>query len=155
MIINYDDMLANYKKNLETNLRGFNGGPPPFEDWVPYEGDTNKSLKDIIELARNSGHEIFHITADKIKSTWKSPRAVKIEEALKYAAKSYGYDVVSAHSLRNNILTIDYEDTVPGKQLHNDLIKIEGDINKALDVSLDLQTLNVDDKNKRTACGKA
>lgn len=150
MHINYDKMLADYNKNMETNLRGFAGGPPPFECWVPYEGDDKKSIDDLLSIAREAGHEVVFVNhGDKEYSNY-TDRALRAELSLnKFITPSF----VKVISLKKNVLTIDYEDN--GTKFYEQLIKLEAFVNKELNEKFDIQTLNIDDKNKRKAsCAK-
>ena len=147
MLINYTEMLAEYKKNMETNLRGFSGGPPPFETWVPYDGDDGKSMRALIDLAKDAGHEVVSVISENNLTSYLSERA--------RAAQSW-FEVKHPHvrivGLKRNVLTIDYEDKPGEPPFHTRLIGIESDINNDLSESFDIQTLNIDDKNKRK-CG--
>ena len=154
MNVNYDSMLEAYNKNLETNLRDFKGGPPPFEEWCPYEGDDVKSVEHLIDLAKSAGNEVVTVTHAQGEKTYKSERALKAEKELKAISKAFNTQVnVWVVGLKKNVLTIDYQDSLDesGLPFHEYLIKIEGVLNKDLGESFDIQTLNVEDKNIRKA----
>lgn len=157
MQINYDEMLTNYNKNMETNLRGFSGGPPPFETWVPYEGDHDKSIKELVELAKNAGHEVVAVMTNQGGVTlYQSDRAINAKVALNDIAITLGRTmVINVVGLKKNVLTIDYEDNAETKGFYKSLIEIEGLLNEKMNEKFDIQTLNIDDKNKRkSACAK-
>ena len=149
MHINYDNMLADYKKNMETNLRGFSGGPPPFECWVPYEGDDKRSIDDIISIARESGNEVVSVKYGDQEHSFISKRALTAEVNLTLLSGVQ----VKVVGLKKNVLTIDYP--ISETKFHENLIKLEASLNKQLNEKFDIQTLNIDDKNKRkAACAK-
>lgn len=145
MHINYDELLANYKKNMETNLRGFTGGPPPFETWVPYDGDDQKSKEELVSLARGIGHEVIYVNDG---CAFFSERASKAESLLQSKCPEH---MIRVMGLKKNVLTIDYAEPIGGN-FHSRLIALEGEINQELGETFDIQTLNVEDKNKRK-CG--
>lgn len=161
MLIKYEELLADYKTNIETNLRGFSGGPHPFETWVPYEGDHIKSINALIDLAIEAKNEVITVQASKEicgsddNIICISPRAAKISESLSTICNDLGYtNKVKVVGLKNNVLTLDYEETPGLKPFHLSLIQIEDALNLALNEKLDIQTLNVDDKNRRNCAKK-
>ncbi len=153
MHINYEAMLTEYNKNLETNLRGFSGGPPPFETWTPYDGDHDKSITDLIDYAKADGNEVVIINFQDKDYSYHSNRASQAELYLNKITENMGLGVVvKVAGLKRNVLTIDY-DAIDNDMFHVELIKIERELNKRLGEKFDIQTLNVDDKNKRK-CAK-
>ena len=153
MQVNYDEMLSNYKKNIETNLRGFSGGPAPFETWVPYEGDDNKSIEALMELAKESGQEFIAITHGSVTHNYISDRAKQAQDYIIQVLKELNYThLVNIVGLKKNVLTVDYEDLIGHKPFHTFLIKLETILNEMMNEKFDIQTLNLDDKNKRK-CG--
>lgn len=174
MHVNYNDLVANYYKNLENNLRGFSGGPGFLSVWA-HDEDPTRSLMSIIDLAIEDGHEILTIkssqeVADQFKGYgdhkegvvyrdneqigYMTNRAVRVHDTVKHTAKDFGYNqIITFVSLKKNVLTLDYEDDTMDKPLHLGLMAIEEKVNKILNERLDIQTLNVDDRNKRS-CAK-
>ena len=155
MNINYDEMLANCNKNLETNLRGFKGGPAPFEEWCPYEGDHDKSIQDLMDIAKKAGNEVVAIfTQHGGVTLYQSERAVQAKKVLNEIAEKMGrLIVVNVVGLKKNVLTIDYEEPLGAQPFHEMLIKIEAKLNEIMNEKFDIQTLNIDDKNRRK-CAK-
>lgn len=160
MNINYDEMLANYNKNIETNLRDFKGGPPPFEEWCPYEGDDSKSMKHLLDLAKDAGYEVIEVRKKATDTpipgfyteNYKSQRAWEAEKTLRLIANEYNPQImINVCGLKKNVLTIDYEDTVGATPFHEHLIKIEDQLNRQLNETFDIQTMNIEDKNARKA----
>lgn len=145
-------MLSDYNKNLETNLRGFSGGPPPFETWTPYDGDDEKSIADLIDYAKADGHEVVIINFKDKDYSYHSQRASQAELYLNKIIEHMELGVVvKVAGLKRNVLTIDYDSK--HEKFHTQLIKIERELNVRLGDKFDIQTLNVDDKNKRK-CAK-
>lgn len=152
MHINYEAMLTDYNKNLETNLRGFAGGPPPFETWTPYDGDDEKSIGDLLDYAKADGHEVVIVNFKDKDYSYHSNRAVQAELYLNKISENLGFGVlIKVAGLKRNVLTIDYDSS--HDRFHAELIKIERELNTRLGDKFDIQTLNVDDKNKRK-CAK-
>jgi len=149
MLINYDELLAEYNKNLNENLRGFTGGPPPFEDWVPTEGDDAKSVRDLVNLAYESGHEVVTVINKGLHEYYKRPGVDDLEEAINVIACKHWQQLVRIVGLKRNVLTLDYKD-IPGKEpFHLHLIKLESYLEEATGRRYNIETLNVDDQNKR------
>jgi len=150
MLIDYDKLLADYNKNMETNLRGFSGGPPPFETWVPYDGDDQKSIDELITLAKEIGHEVITVKSAKGDRIDKSQKALEAEGFMNKALEELNWlQRVTVVALRNKVLTIDYTDFAGEKPLHTYLIKLEKILNEMTGQNYDLQTLNIDDRNRR------
>ena len=148
MLINYTEMLAEYKKNMETNLRGFSGGPPPFETWVPYEGDDGKSMQALIDLAKEAGHEVVSVISENNLTAYLSERARVAQNWFEM-----NHPHVRIVGLKRNVLTLDYEETPYAyAPFHTFLISIEKKLNEELGETFDIQTLELSDKNKRK-CG--
>lgn len=169
MELNYQELVDNYQKNLDTKLRGFKGGPGFLETWT-YDVDDQRSLLEIIELGSQAGEEIIVINvsqeiADKfVMGGWKdgflgvvgtqvqyhSQRALKFSQFIKRKVYEYGYRYdVELVRLKGNILTLDYEEKEPQRPLHFHLMTLERELNKEFNEKIDIQTLNVDDKNRR------
>jgi|GEM_PF-2962326 len=53
-VICYEDLVASYSNNLETQTRGFSAGLPWLETWVP-DDDVLASINNLIEAAQNGG----------------------------------------------------------------------------------------------------
>ncbi len=165
MEINYEKMRDDYNKNLETNLRGFTGGPPPFETWTPTEGDPKRSVLDLIDLAVEDGQDVIFIKVsgeEKFAGGYNGGFICVMDDGVQYVT-SRGVPILLefesiAHvinpsakvvNLKRNLMTIDYTD-MPGKPpFHYSLIKIEDELCEKYGHRIYLQTLNIDDKNKR------
>ncbi len=153
MRVDYAKMLAEYEKNMETNLRGFSGGPPPFECWVPYAGDHDKSINDLMDTAKSAGHEVITVDHGDLEYNYYSDRARQAELSIAKIIDDFGLNTkTKVVGLKKNVLTLDYDESE--KDFHFNLIKIEAELNKRISEKFDIQTLNIDDKNRRKACGK-
>lgn len=154
MRIDYEKMLTDYNTNMVTNLRGFSGGPPPFELWVPAGDDHAKSIEDIIDIAKSAGNEVVVVDHGDIEYNYYSHRAGEAETILNKISDEFGHTTkMKIHSLKKNILTIDYEEAPSDKNFHFALLKIEAELNTRLNEKFDIQTMTLEDKNKR-ACAK-
>lgn len=150
MQINYDEMLTAYNKNMETNLRGFAGGPPPFENWVPYEGDHVKSIQELIDIAIESGQEVITVESAHGRRVIHTERAKKAKDNIDEILREKGLpNTVTIISLKKNVLTIDYEEIKDTQPFHERLIWLEGELNDIQGEKFNIETINLEDKNKR------
>ncbi len=169
MLVNYDELVTNYKTNLETKLRGFAGGPGCLETWT-YDDDDTRSINNIVDLAKEDKHEVVEIKVrpellEKMPTklpfevspggvTFKTNHAMAIEIAINRLAKDLGIkSTLRVVGLRKTILTLDYEETPGEKSVHLYLMRLEKMLNDEQGTRFFFQTLNLDDKNKRTTRG--
>lgn len=146
MFIDYQTMLKEYNDNMQNNLRGFTGGPPPFEDWVPYDDDPFKSAEELIKLAQKAKHEVITIKlSDNSTAGYMSDRAKTAQKYISSIVNEMKYPEVKVVGLRHNVLTVDFNHPT----FHEKLISLEHTVNELMGERFDIQTLNIDDKNKR------
>ncbi len=170
MHLNYQDLCQAYKANLATNLRGFKGGEGFLANWTMDE-DPQRSILNVIDLAREEGEEVLSIHVldevlphifprtfeDGSKLTlvgntvfFESYQALVVKVALNTVARELGRtEEIDIVKLRKHIVTIDYKDTDAKDALHHYLMKIEKELANLLGRYLYIETLNIDDKNKR------
>lgn len=169
MHLNYTELSTNYKKNLDDKLRGFSGGPGFLETWTDDE-DPKRAIMDIIDLAINAGHEVVAISAPDVAEsfplggyktgfinyegngviTYMSQNAMEILLDVQEILHDIKQDTpVKIAGLKDGILILDYEDKPGSRPVHYDLIRLEDYLNERLPSKVNIQTLNVEDKNKR------
>lgn len=167
MHLNYTELSTKQKENQD--LRGWSGGPGFLETWV-CDADPNKAILDMIDLAIEDGHEVVTVTAPEVAVsiergsykhgfihyegngvlTYVSQNAMEILLDIQEILHDLGQDRdVKIASLKDGILVLDYEEKPSARPLHYDLIRLEDHLNERLPSRVNIQTLNVEDKNKR------
>ena len=168
MFIDYNEIVENYNKNLDENLRGFTGGPGFLETWT-HDEDINRSVGEIIDLAVENKLLILNMKmheeqAGKVQLGGYKDGVITITggNVIQYLSREavdlHGYLLIALadEGLTNTFfisdivgefVTLSYEENK--SEFSDALIRVERAVKRLSEKKYILQSEDVEDKNKR------
>ncbi len=170
MFLDYNQLVSDYYKNLDENLRGFRGGPGFLETWT-HDENHDRSISQILDLAEEHKVEVLLLKVgeeicnnaqlgacadgggvltrkDSTTLQFLSRRAVDILGRIMVAAQQLMLtNEFTITNLKGPVVTLSY--TEKNNEFSFSMIQLERIANSMSPERIVLQSENMEDKNRR------